>query len=162
MSLSKVALQAKFSLDNLPFSLPSLPTKAAAAPAPEPKGRAAATKGRVAAPKRGGRGRAAPAPAPEPVEFTGSAPNNLFGFAGIPSTKLKPTRAVTKGWEGLGNDEWNQKFLNRHGFGAQSKNELVYDDNLTQKERDNLNEGKFISIVGQARNFVPGGAGGRY
>ena len=100
--------------------------------------------------------------APAPVAAAASAPSNLFGFGGIPTTKLVPTRAVTKGWEGLGNDEWNQKFLNRHGFGAQSKNELVYDDNLTQKERDNLNEGKFISIVGQARNFVPGGAGGRY
>lgn len=161
MSLSKVALQAKFSLDNLPFSLPSLPTKAAAAPAPEPKGRAAATKGRVAAPKRGGRGRAAPAPAPEPVEFTGSAPNNLFGFAGIPSTKLKPTRAVTKGWEGLGNDEWKVKFARRHGFGLVQDDD-VYDDNLTFKERENLEGGKYIAIVGSARNYVPGGAGGRY
>ena len=99
--------------------------------------------------------------APAPVAAAASAPSNLFGFGGIPTTKLVPTRAVTKGWEGLGNDEWKVKFARRHGFGL-AKDDDVYDDNLTFKERENLEKGQYIAIVGAARNFVPGGAGGRY
>ena len=101
------------------------------------------------------------APAPAPVAAAPSAPSNLFGFGGVPTTKLVPTRAVTKGWEGLGNDEWKVKFARRHGFGLVQDDD-VYDDNLTFKERENLEGGKYIAIVGSARNYVPGGAGGRY
>ena len=61
--------------------------------------------------------KAAAKAAPAPVAAAASAPSNLFGFGGIPTTKLVPTRAVTKGWEGLGNDEWKVKFARRHGFG---------------------------------------------
>merc|ERR1719478_1151221 len=77
-----------------------------------------------------------------------------FAFGGLPATKLTPTAAVTKGWEGLGNDEWRIKFARRHGF-LLKEDDDVFDDNLTFKERENIAKGQYISIVGQARNFVP-------
>jgi hypothetical protein len=93
---------------------------------------------------------AAPAPAPAPASFQGPSWVD-FAFGGLPATKLTPTAAVTKGWEGLGNDEWRIKFARRHGF-LLKEDEDVYDDNLTMKERMNISQGKFISINGAARN----------
>ena len=96
---------------------------------------------------------AAPAPAPAPASFQGPSWVD-FAFGGLPATKLTPTAAVTKGWEGLGNDEWRIKFARRHGF-LLKEDDDVFDDNLTFKERENIAKGQYISIVGQARNFVP-------
>ena len=77
-----------------------------------------------------------------------------YAFGGVPATKLTPTAAVTKGWEGLGNDEWRIKFARRHGF-LLAGDEEVFDDNLTAKERENIGKGQYISIVGSARNALP-------
>ena len=52
---------------------------------------------------------------PAPASFQGPSWVD-FAFGGLPATKLTPTAAVTKGWEGLGNDEWRIKFARRHGF----------------------------------------------
>merc|ERR1719231_1525129 len=117
--------------------------KKAAAPAAKP----AAKGGRFALKKA-----AAPAPAPAPASFQGPSWVD-FAFGGVPATKLTPTAAVTKGWEGLGNDEWRIKFARRHGF-LLAGDEDVFDDNLTAKERENISKGQSISIVGQARNAV--------
>ena len=95
------------------------------------------------------------APAPAPAAPAASGPSWVdYAFGGLPATKLTPTAAVTKGWEGLGNDEWRIKFARRHGF-LLKDDVAVYDDNLTFKERENIAKGQYISIVGQARNFVP-------
>ena len=92
------------------------------------------------------------APAPAPAAPAASDPSWVdYAFGGLPATKLTPTAAVTKGWEGLGNDEWRIKFARRHGF-LLKEDEDVYDDGLTVKERSNIADGKYISIVGSARN----------
>merc|ERR1719409_2606288 len=114
--------------------------KKAAAPAAKP----AAKGGRFALKK---------AAAPAPASFQGPSWVD-FAFGGLPATKLTPTAAVTKGWEGLGNDEWRIKFAHRHGF-LLKEDDDVFDDNPTFKERENIAKGQYISIVGQARNFVP-------
>merc|ERR1719453_2988723 len=118
--------------------------KKGAAPAAKP----AAKGGRFALKKA-----SAPAPAPSAPASSGLTWVD-FAFGGVPTTKLTPTAAVTKGWEGLGNDEWRIKFARRHGF-LLAGDDAVFDDGLTAKERENIGKGQFISIVGQARNSVP-------
>ena len=121
---------------------------------PSRRARRAARHRAQPAAKKGGRfslpQKAAAAPAPSAPAAPGLSWFD-YAFGGVPATKLTPTAAVTKGWEGLGNDEWRIKFARRHGF-LLKEDEDVYDDNLTMKERMNISQGKFISINGAARN----------
>ena len=124
---------------------------------PSRRARRAARHRAQPAAKKGGRfslpQKAAAAPAPSAPAAPGLSWFD-YAFGGVPATKLTPTAAVTKGWEGLGNDEWRIKFARRHGF-LLKEDDDVFDDNLTFKERENIAKGQYISIVGQARNFVP-------
>ena len=121
---------------------------------PSRRARRAARHRAQPAAKKGGRfslpQKAAAAPAPSAPAAPGLSWFD-YAFGGVPATKLTPTAAVTKGWEGLGNDEWRIKFARRHGF-LLKEDEDVFDDNLTMKERENISQGKFISVNGAARN----------
>ena len=121
---------------------------------PSRRARRAALHRAQPAAKKGGRfslpQKAAAAPAPSAPAAPGLSWFD-YAFGGVPATKLTPTAAVTKGWEGLGNDEWRIKFARRHGF-LLKEDEDVFDDNLTMKERENISQGKFISVNGAARN----------